>query len=933
MPTLIYAPTVNGEAKKTIDVSKTRGQQVGTQQEKKTDSAAYKLSVVQTDTQSIQREIQHIQYSGPIRKDINIKKEMHEVRVNSEVKKLKIEGRTEGYQRSAHDNAKFIIRSEPIPIHLDDQRNGCTSPPWDECYDDTEQENFLAFHSEESWVNCNTGHGYGELVGSCGWAQWVRSHAWCWYKGYFDCNSTGDYVINFVVDYDGLVSIVDFPFDIGLGNLEIEANIVYQFAGQPTQAELIFWRDSWPTIGDYQIPSPYDPPGPYTYGYSNPIALQAGYRYEFAVQFNLYLDCAAFGFTVSAGGISLNNSFLSADISGPPPSNVDLISEGIIQIGEDLYYTIFPDPQIFSPGETVDLYANVWNDGLDDATGFYVAIGVDGVGYSGGPFNCPAGGINNGIGLVLENYPWPNDLDVHYIWCLADCYDDIAEVNEDNNFGYVEWAAVGPPDIEITDITLIKYNPAGWPPDPNNIDWMNPDIFNVGDRVVPLAGVCNNGDGPSFNLLVQYYEDNTLMADGTFSLGADACFVINVDDGSGYPGFIWDDPDCMNIKWEIHDYDYGQHDSKNEDYCPEPEERTITFYMNPTDGGTITFDGSTYSNGQNTQKPDGQYSVSANPATNYEFDHWATTGGVSVANPNSQSTTATVSGNGGITAHFSYIPEQRTVSFSIDPTNGGTITFEGSTYSHGQNTQVADGQYPVFANPTLGCVFDHWTTTGGVSVADSNSQSTTATVSGDGGIELIVNCPGCVDVSLPDTSGCQGQTLEIPLTVGDVTGLNVIAFEFTVNFDSQILEPFSPYYSESGTMADGWSIYQNHTTSSLTVGGFWTAPLSGSGTLIKIVLRVRDTALIGSSSILDIVSFVFNDGIPCVNVQDGSVEVTPCEVDITGVVNYHSISALPVPDLTVDINPGDPTTTNGLGEYEFLGLTIGTTYVVTPKVT
>jgi hypothetical protein len=83
-----------------------------------------------------------------------------------------------------------------------------------------------------------------------------------------------------------------------------------------------------------------------------------------------------------------------------------------------------------------------------------------------------------------------------------------------------------------------------------------------------------------------------------------------------------------------------------------PPQRTITFYTDPTDGGTITFDGSTYSNGQSTTKYDGDYSVSANPAFYFVFDHWSTTGGVSVANQYSQSTTATVNGDGSIKAWF-----------------------------------------------------------------------------------------------------------------------------------------------------------------------------------------------------------------------------------------------------------------------------------------
>ncbi len=202
-----------------------------------------------------------------------------------------------------------------------------------------------------------------------------------------------------------------------------------------------------------------------------------------------------------------------------------------------------------------------------------------------------------------------------------------------------------------------------------------------------------------------------------------------------------------------------------------------------------------------------------------------------------------------------------------------------------------------------------------------NSNSAQVTWNGSG---------TCVDVSFPTTSGVQGQTLEIPLTVSDATGQNIISFEFTVSFNSQILGPISPYYSATGTMTNGWTLFENHTTTSQTVGGFSTTALSGSGTLINVVLRIPDAAPIGLSSALDITSFEFNEGTPCVNVQDGSVEVIQNLASITGTVSYYSDGSPSIGNMTMGINPGGTTTTNGSGVYEFADLTINTSYVVTP---
>ena len=356
------------------------------------------------------------------------------------------------------------------------------------------------------------------------------------------------------------------------------------------------------------------------------------------------------------------------------------------------------------------------------------------------------------------------------------------------------------------------------------------------------------------------------------------------------------DPDGLPAPIQYsHDY-WG--DSCNRGYAEYGVEvispiRVITFYSDPTNGGTITFDGNTYTNGQNTQKPDGIYAIIANPATNYAFNHWTSTGGVSVANLNSQTTTATITGDGTLKAWFTYsgpgtdtgwhsptatgynqndwntpenaynsndqyavaggwnsgqdyynfgfsipsgstikgieiklegtgdggeyvgkvkcrvmmgdmawnetgylvfpasedafhivggpselwgyhywlptyfednapltfrvrlstgadwhtcridhlqakiyyeitIPQQRTITFYTDPTNGGTITFNGITYSNGQNTQKPDGTYTIIANPATNYAFNHWTSTGGVTVANPNSHTTTVTITADG---------------------------------------------------------------------------------------------------------------------------------------------------------------------------------------------------------
>jgi len=80
---------------------------------------------------------------------------------------------------------------------------------------------------------------------------------------------------------------------------------------------------------------------------------------------------------------------------------------------------------------------------------------------------------------------------------------------------------------------------------------------------------------------------------------------------------------------------------------------------------------------------------------------------------------------------FFQTPPVYEITFQDDPTNGGTITFNTITYSHGQVTYVFPQNFNIVANPASGYVFDHWSSTCGT-VANPNSASTTITVSSSG---------------------------------------------------------------------------------------------------------------------------------------------------------------------------------------------------------
>lgn len=139
-------------------------------------------------------------------------------------------------------------------------------------------------------------------------------------------------------------------------------------------------------------------------------------------------------------------------------------------------------------------------------------------------------------------------------------------------------------------------------------------------------------------------------------------FKIDGDEKATYDGYLWEsekftiEPGDHTLKW-VYEKD-GSGSSGRDcgwlDKVRVGQMYKIDFYTNPSDGGGIIFDESTYYDGESTYDINGDYAIEADPASNHEFDHWVSTGGISIADPDLQSTTATISGDGTITAWFSY---------------------------------------------------------------------------------------------------------------------------------------------------------------------------------------------------------------------------------------------------------------------------------------
>ncbi|MFN0112509.1 MAG: putative Ig domain-containing protein, partial [Blastocatellia bacterium] len=133
-----------------------------------------------------------------------------------------------------------------------------------------------------------------------------------------------------------------------------------------------------------------------------------------------------------------------------------------------------------------------------------------------------------------------------------------------------------------------------------------------------------------------------------------------------------------------------------------------------------------------------------------------------------------------------------------------------------------------------------------------------------------------VPISLANSSAAPAANVTVPVTLGGtLTGLNVIAYQFTLNFDQNVLELQNPAFDTAGTVstANGFSVLANSPVAGrLVVSGSGPNPLSGTGTLLNLKLKVKGAA--GTSSALTFApnSFLLNETAQT-NVTNGNLSV------------------------------------------------------------
>lgn len=127
-----------------------------------------------------------------------------------------------------------------------------------------------------------------------------------------------------------------------------------------------------------------------------------------------------------------------------------------------------------------------------------------------------------------------------------------------------------------------------------------------------------------------------------------------------------------------------------------------------------------------------------------------------------------------------------------------------------------------------------------------------------------------VSISLPNLSATTGTSVTVPVTVGDLTGKGVIAYDFDLVFDQSVLQAASTPYDAANTLSSALTITANPQPGRLRVSAFGTQSLAGAGTLLNLKFNVLGAG--GTSSALTWQRFLLNEVLQT-NLTNGRVNV------------------------------------------------------------
>lgn len=152
-----------------------------------------------------------------------------------------------------------------------------------------------------------------------------------------------------------------------------------------------------------------------------------------------------------------------------------------------------------------------------------------------------------------------------------------------------------------------------------------------------------------------------------------------------------------------------------------------------------------------------------------------------------------------------------------------------------------------------------------------------ADVSGDWSSTLMlipqtISMFDSLKVAVPKVDAASGSQVGVPLTIGNLMGRGLTAYQFDVEYDPSVVTPAAVPADLTGTLGEGMTLMSNVTAPGLLkVVVFGAMPVNSDGVYVN--LRFVATGRPGTVSPIAISSFRANDGTMSVLAANGAISV------------------------------------------------------------
>lgn len=159
-----------------------------------------------------------------------------------------------------------------------------------------------------------------------------------------------------------------------------------------------------------------------------------------------------------------------------------------------------------------------------------------------------------------------------------------------------------------------------------------------------------------------------------------------------------------------------------------------------------------------------------------------------------------------------------------------------------------------------------------------------------------------VSVTFPTVSGAVGSSTTVPITVGDLTGLNVTSYQFTMNYDKNIVEVTGIETADTKSSVGQIQYNADLANGKLLVAWANNTALTGSGTLLKIKITFKAA---GMTDLDPLATFLFNAGVPAAVITKGKATAASIQVYVDNVTTSGLTTEFKIPIKTTTLVTAD----------------------------